>query len=312
MNFVFLDITIGLVFIYLLLSLFSTILMEMIATLFRMRASLLKSTIERLLDDETQKGSKSFFNQPLMKNLSDYKTWWSSNFKTGDTPSNISAQNFSNTIVNVILNKSSNELELTTISESLSTAALSAEAKTYIESLIRKSKGNIETFQKELETWYNDTMERANGWYKRQVQYILFVIGLVIAIAVNADTIEIIQKLQTDTATRIAIVNNATAYIQKNETVKAIDTIGLKDEADIIAMKELVISENNKLLKESNNILGWNNISCKNICCITKIIGFMLTALAICLGASFWFDLLKKLINIRTMGKSLNEEKNSL
>lgn len=309
MNFVFLEITIGLVFIYLLLSLFSTIIMEMIATLFRMRASLLKTTIERLLNDSNNNASIDFFNQPLMKNLSDYKTWWSSSFNVGDTPSNISAQNFSNTIINLILKDQMDEIELSRITENLAQTSFSKDAKTHIESLIRNSKGNYECFQKGLEDWYNDTMERANGWYKRQVQYILLFVGFCIAFAFNADSIEIIQKLQSDPATRIAIVNNATSFIQKNDTLKTTNHFNTNDSIAMDSIKKLVVNENYKLLNESNNILGWKSYHSKNSNWGLKILGFMLTALAICLGASFWFDLLKKLINIRTMGKSLNEEK---
>lgn len=309
MNFTFLEITIGLVFIYLLLSLFSTIIMEMIATLFRMRASLLKSTIERILNDAETNASIDFFNQPLMKNLSDYKTWYTNSFKTGDTPSNISPQNFSKTIINLILKDPTDKIDLTTITNKLATSSLSKDAKTHINSLIRSSNGDIECFQKELENWFNDTMERANGWYKRQVQYILLVVGFCIAFAFNADSIEIIKKLQNDPSTRIAIVNNATNYIQKNDSLKIENHFINKEETQIDSLKKLVLNENYKLLNESNNILGWSNYNSKQTSFIVKFFGFILTALAICLGASFWFDLLKKLINIRTMGKSLNEEK---
>lgn len=41
-------------------------------------------------------------------------------------------------------------------------------------------------------------MDRATGWYKRQAQKILMVIGLVLAISFNVDTIAIVSKLSKD------------------------------------------------------------------------------------------------------------------
>ena len=46
-------------------------------------------------------------------------------------------------------------------------------------------------------------------------------------------------------------------------------------------------------------LVGWS---------IKKLFGFILTAIAISLGANFWFDLLNKAINIRSSG-GLPEEK---
>jgi len=34
-----------------------------------------------------------------------------------------------------------------------------------------------------------------------------------------------------------------------------------------------------------------------------KMLGFLLTAFAICMGAPFWFDLLNKLVQLRAAGK---------
>jgi hypothetical protein len=38
-----------------------------------------------------------------------------------------------------------------------------------------------------------------------------------------------------------------------------------------------------------------------------RLLGWMLTILAISLGAPFWFDMLNKLVNIRSAGKSPDE-----
>ena len=51
--------------------------------------------------------------------------------------------------------------------------------------------------------------------------------------------------------------------------------------------------------------LGWEGVELRALSTfdlVSKILGFILTALAISLGAPFWFDLLRKLVNIRSTG----------
>ncbi len=51
--------------------------------------------------------------------------------------------------------------------------------------------------------------------------------------------------------------------------------------------------------------MGWEGVSLRRLSAYdlaTKFLGFILTALAISMGAPFWFDLLKKLVNIRSAG----------
>jgi hypothetical protein len=51
--------------------------------------------------------------------------------------------------------------------------------------------------------------------------------------------------------------------------------------------------------------LGWEGVSMRELGpydLASKILGFILTALAVSMGAPFWFDLLKKLVNIRSSG----------
>ena len=55
------------------------------------------------------------------------------------------------------------------------------------------------------------------------------------------------------------------------------------------------------------NLLGWGYIAA------VKIVGILLTTIAVSLGAPFWFDMLNKLVNLRSTGvkpkKSEDKEK---
>ena len=60
--------------------------------------------------------------------------------------------------------------------------------------------------------WYDSAMERVSGWYKRYVQVVLCVFGVVVAGLLNADTVAIVRALSTDTALRNALVTEAQEY----------------------------------------------------------------------------------------------------
>jgi len=52
-------------------------------------------------------------------------------------------------------------------------------------------------------------MDRVTGWYKRYVQLIIFIMGLIIVVALNVDTVSIVTGLSNSTALRSAIVSAA-------------------------------------------------------------------------------------------------------
>lgn len=176
----------------------------------------------------------------------------------------------------------------------------------------------------ELFTQYDDYMNRARGWFKRKVQFTLICIGFLIAFYSNADTIAIFNKLSNDPLAREKLVSLAENFIENEKMDYYVnvsgDTIGLEE--------KLVQLVNNELdSTKSPAGIGWDfkemdfnpdNPELKYIFeytytltkCIAKKtnesnfkwIGFLLTALAISLGANFWFDLLKRLVNIRNAG----------
>ena len=47
----------------------------------------------------------------------------------------------------------------------------------YLDSLLVDARGDVDIFKEKLKAWYNETQDRANGWYKRKLQLILFWMG---------------------------------------------------------------------------------------------------------------------------------------
>lgn len=204
----------------------------------------------------------------------------------------------------------------------------------FLRSLWMEAEGDLEKFRKKLEDWFDDTMERATGWYKRYTRYILFVVGLLIAASFNIDSIQIAKKLSRDPKLREQMVQNATNYVKENQQL-AVQLQEMKTgKADSLAIVtaqsnyDILIKKSKELSHAADSLVNGdiNNVNtllglgydCTHIAPLhvfffwypdasfRNFIGWLLTALAISLGAPFWFDLLNKLIKLRGTGTSTN------
>lgn len=84
---------------------------------------------------------------------------------------------------------------------------------------IQQANGDLQKFQLLIENWYDDTMNRVSGWYKRQSTKILFVIGFVLALGLNVSTIDIVHRLSVDKDLRETMAQSAAAYVKKQNSV---------------------------------------------------------------------------------------------
>jgi hypothetical protein len=169
----------------------------------------------------------------------------------------------------------------------------------YLKSLWIDSQADIDKFNTDLQLWFDYTMARASGWYKRYVQILLFIIGLILATSFRVDTIAISQKLSRDPKLREQMVRSASIYLEKQKGINpntlsveqkkldntmAISTSTLVKEALNLSMRDIA---------DTNEVL---NVKTSNA--FTPL-GCLITAIAISFGAPFWFDLLNKFMSLR-------------
>ncbi len=156
-----------------------------------------------------------------------------------------------------------------------------------------KVEQELKQFQKEVETWFDRSMDRASGVYKRNAKGVAFLIGLFLAFAANADTLHIIDRLSKDTAVRTAITRyagSAVSNCQQSELECIRDQVNQNIESLPIGWSlekspQQDVENKNWLFPTLKRILGW-----------------ILSGFAISMGAPFWFELLGKFINVRNTG----------
>src|SRR6266536_2510116 len=201
-----LDVAIGMIFVYLLLSLMCSAGNEVIELWLKNRAADLERGLRELLNDPQGNGLVTqIYSHHLVSAL------FEGQYNRGvvglgnrllgrvNLPSYIPARNFALALMDVVL---PGQAGAAAVKSGTSGAVAPANDVT-------KARQNIED-------WYNSSMDRVSGWYKRRSQIIVLIIGVLITIAVNADSITIAKRLSSDRSLRESMVAAADAYAKAN------------------------------------------------------------------------------------------------
>jgi hypothetical protein len=172
--------------------------------------------------------------------------------------------------------------------------------------------------KEKVASWYDQSMERISGTYKRGTQAWLFWMGVVTAGALNIDTLAISRELWRNPQASAAIAAQAQKSYESGELGKAVASEEAKKSAEDA---KKAVDEAKKALEKAIAPLdipfGYKCASDEHpfkacTAALEKMkyrdmmavfIGWLLTGLAVSFGATFWFDLLAKVINVRSAGQ---------
>ena len=83
--------------------------------------------------------------------------------------------------------------------------------------LSEEAEHDLEKLKVNVEVWFNNAMDRVSGWYKRKTQVIHVILGIVFAFALNVDTFLIVKTIANDSALRDSLVAQAQELAKKSE-----------------------------------------------------------------------------------------------
>ena len=311
-----LDVAIGLAFVYLILSLLAVTLTELIARALALRSHNLFEGIKNLLDDPKGKCfAKEFYANALIMKLARKNRGFSIIREGAGKPSYIPTETFVMALFSQVMKRRlktdpPNDLTQPSSVADLRGAILKIEYEKVKEQLLMVvdavSKSDDEAKElaeakKNVGKWFDNAMERVNGWYRRQTQLITLAIALVVALLFNADSILIYNSLSNDATLREAVV----AMAQKTSDE---DAGGANDANTALLTRAPELRDE----LESIQLIGWPATGAENDPRSwpnenkdrgMRFLGWLFTALAVSLGAPFWFDTLNKLVNLRATGK---------
>lgn len=267
-------------------------------------------------------------------------------------------------------------------------AALPQSLKESLESLARRSQSRVlqagtelNTFRDEIGLWFDRSMSRASGVYKRNAKGVAIAIGISIAVLTNSDAVFMVNRLSSDEELR-RVVSDRASTVSPTPTVSptlnadptetptapspaATPAISLREQLDTVRR------ETDQVLRDLSLPIGWNlsnlrqQLRCNQAASLPNSptnfppddweiffneclgaestvaqatpsapgavpvpapgvrshperffsalgkhwmaalmipFGWLVSGLAIAMGAPFWFDLLGKIVNVRNTG----------
>ncbi|MCK4761203.1 MAG: hypothetical protein KAW12_03320 [Candidatus Aminicenantes bacterium] len=331
-----LEVTMGLIFVYLLASLLCSSVREGIAKLTNVRAKSLEESLTGLL--KSDKLVKEVYQNPLIKQFRDEET--------NKKPHKIPVKKLTSALLDTLANFDKEKTEAFEEIEKGIKGINNARIRTAlldvlhgVESKTGELEEKVEKAHKIVEGWFDHNMENLRTWYRKKTREVLFVIGLIFCVFLNLDTLMIIKGLYHNQGLRESFVSTAMDTVKKplpataessEKKPAAEETTGETPEqpentAEKGAAGDKTVAELSGALKnmENNAVefgevtaqpgfpIGWaldktqaqdpRGLPVKGdwLAWLYKILGLLITSLAISLGAPFWFDLMKKLADFK-------------
>ncbi|RLJ15722.1 hypothetical protein DJ030_17755 [bacterium endosymbiont of Escarpia laminata] len=310
---VMLEVAIGLAFIYVLLSLLCSSLNEMIAGFFNLRSKNLLIALNQLLTNEAKPAEDSaaatliskVTSHPFISALKQPPVRFFGKHRDEKVPNYIPPHTFAVTLLDAIGARSRDgKMKTVTSIRSLINKEESEHLKRSLLPLLDNAGDDLEKIQSNIEAWFDTSMDRASGWYRRQSQMIILLVASVVVTSMNIDTIHIAHVLWHDSGVRTALVAQAEQLAKSDkdaltkdqnykEVVKKIEGLSLPLGWDSESVTKFW--QNREDVKGDKENRLW--------AVLVKITGLLITILSISMGAPFWFDLLNKLVDLRSVGK---------
>lgn len=294
-----LNVAIGMAFVYLVMSLIASAMLEIVESGLRTRAKYLWQGIGEILGDGHARGLlmqkqlppkdapagsvtlAEFYEHPIIGGMY-YGTYETAVRPAArrKLPAYIPRESFSTAVIDLVsrLNPRPNVSAMQALRNGIAELPHDAPVRKALEAMTRLAGDDVALVQKKLETWYDGAMERVSGWYKRHAQVMLLGIGLALAWSVPVDSWLLAKDLLHNEPKRQALVRAASDYVAANPKP---DTKVTADEMKTYLQK---LDEFGSPLEPTAN---------------PTLLGLLVTAFAISLGAPFWFDLLNKFMVVR-------------
>lgn len=280
-----LDVAVGLIFTFLVLSLVTSAAVEMFSSALAWRANTLLQGVKQLLNDDSFTGLvKEIYNHAAVNPRANGTA--ESEEKLGVKPSYIDPEQFAAAVIDVIQLAPGTNVSVADRVAALQfrvntavPAANNPQLNQMLNGMIVRAGGDIDLVKKDIARWFDAGMDRVAGVYKRKTQLWAFVIALVLAVLLNLDTVKIAQTLWHQPMIMKGFVPPQAGETAQ-QAVAQLQNIGLPFGWDAPAWT-----------------YAWAFPSVLYV-----LLGWLISAVATLFGAPFWFDTLQKFVQLRGAG----------
>jgi hypothetical protein len=282
-----LDVAVGLVLMYLMLALVGTVVNEYIATLANLRAKTLESALTKIIDDRVLRGD--FYDSGVIAGAKD---------AVGGHVSYLSSRDFATAVLNS-LDPTKPVPIFADVKQSIQLMA-DSNIRDVLLAHVATADDDVEKLRDDIAAWFDGAMDRISGVYKRYLKYISLGVGVAIAILFNADSVHVGSMLWQDTSLRSQMVKAAMGI----DGPKPLPASSAAEGAEDLSKVKGAFDNAEATLKPLP--IGWSDTRASDLGSFAwwplHIFGWLLTGLAVSLGAPFWFDILTKVMNVRGAG----------
>jgi hypothetical protein len=193
--------------------------------------------------------------------------------------------------------------------------------KSQMEALWATCEGNLRAFRAELERWFDAQMARLSAIYRSQIRLVMLVLGVLVTLVgfgagARTDTLELVSDLQRDETFRTALSDLA-AQASKDD-LAAIGAAGCPPEEpdgeggastttlDFACIaKGLESYQNISLIFDGTGSAAGDEVTGRaDVSWPYRVLGLLVTAVAISFGASFWWNVLRRPVGLRRDGRT--------
>jgi hypothetical protein len=288
--FPYLDLAIAISFVYLLMALICTTITESLAGIFNSRGTTLAKGITELLRDPVLK--QLVYDHPLVQGIQQGTD--------ARLPSYLASNKFALALMD-ILTQDSPANDPVALRQGIEALA-NPETRTVLNAVLADS-SSLKNDQQRIEAWYEDNMNRVSGWYKRTSQIRVFVLAALVTVLLNADTMKMLKVLWYNPTKSALVLEDAKKRQQQG--------VASQDKSTNL----VITPEEEQQLEQVTGWSGdwypdWKNQQQKDnsfsqwlqYLAKQRLAGWVITMLAVSLGAPFWFDALNKFMNVRNAG----------
>jgi len=300
---IYVETAIALIFVFLLLSLVTTAITELFEVLQRRRARLLDDAIGVIVSDSNVfaklKNNALLIGSVTDKSIKDSK------------PSYIAPRLFAKALIGAVVDAArpdgptteKHELTFAEIRQSI-TKIENQELRTTLVSLINTTSDGYQAFEKDVSDWFDASMQRVSGKFKRLQQGRSFLIGLCLVVTLNIDAVRLTEKIMRDDELRsellaqvelIAAGSKEFSDIQNGANgTPPCDLACVQGKTDELAA--VAIGWEDAKLAPDLEDSPLHTI-------LMMLLGWFIAAASVVPGAPFWFDLLQRFVNVRSTGQ---------
>jgi hypothetical protein len=294
-----LDVAAGLIYVLLMVSLVCTAISSKITEWLNWRADFLEKNIRELLMNGDQSLVDMLYNTPWVKSLA----------PSGTKPTSIPTKTFALAVFDAFVPNAAGVTTVDQFRGCINMMAPGTPLKKEMLAWVSMVGDDMNAVRINIENWFNAAEKTMTDVYSRNLWMVNLIIGLIVSLLFNVDTIAIGNSLWRDSALRQSVVTAANKYIDQSISTTT------SDQQKARASAEKAAQELNKL----NLPIGWDlNSMMPNdwlfstqamfassnpstlpendpIAWILKLVGWFITAIAGAQGAPFWFDTLRKI-----------------